>query len=74
MFSQVVVYLALRRNRSVDRGEVIIQTVKNMSYGHRSFAIAGPGSRNSLPVDLRRSSSFTELKSKLKTHLFRGAY
>ena len=44
-----------------------------MSYGRRSFAIAGPSFWNSLPVDLRHSSSLTEFKSKLKTHLFRGA-
>ena len=65
---------ALRRNRSADQGELIIQTVKNMSYGRRSFAIAGPSFWNSLPVDIRRSSSLTEFKSKLKTHLFRRVY
>ena len=33
---------ALRRNRSADRGDLIIQTVKNTSYGRRSSAIAEP--------------------------------
>ena len=74
MFTPVAANPALRRNRSADRGDHIIQTVKNMSYGRRSFARAGPSFWNSLPVDLRRSSSLTEFKSKLKTHLFRGAY
>ena len=74
MFTPVAANTALRRNRSADRGDLIIQTVKNMSYGRRSFAIAGPSFWNSLPVDLRRRSSLTQFKSKLMTHLFRGAY
>ena len=44
MFTPVAANLALHRNRSADRGDLIIQTVKNMSYGRRSFAIAGPSS------------------------------
>ena len=72
MFTPVSANPAMRRNRSADRGDLIIQTVKNVSYGRRSFAIAGRSFWNSLPVDLRRSSSLTEFKSKLKTHLFRG--
>ena len=39
MFNPVAANPALRRNRSMD-GDLIIQTVKNMSYGRRSFAIA----------------------------------
>ena len=74
MFTPVAANPALRRNRSADREDLIIQTVKNMTYGHRSFAIAGPSLWNSLPIELRRSSSSTEFKSKLKTHLFRRAY
>ena len=58
-------YVCICCNRSADRGDLINQTVKNMSYGHRSFAIAGPSFWSSLPVDLRHSSSFTEFKSKL---------
>ena len=74
MFTPIAANPALRRNRSADRGDLIIQTVKNMSYGRRSFAISGTSFWNSLPVDLRRSSSLTEFKSKLNTHLFGGAY
>ena len=33
---------ALRRNRSADRGDLVVPRVKNTSYGHRSFAIAAP--------------------------------
>ena len=60
MYNPVVVNPTLSRNQSTDRGDIIIQTVKNTSYGtaHRSsFAV-----------------SLTEFKSQLKTHLFRGAY
>ena len=74
MFTPVAANPTLRRNRSADRGDLNIQTVKNMSYGRRSFATAGPSFWNSLPVDHRRSSSLTKFKYKLKTHLYRGAY
>ena len=42
MFTPVVANPALHRNQSADQGDLIIQTVKNMIYGCRSFAIAGP--------------------------------
>ena len=74
IFTPIVANPALRRNRSADRGDLIIKILKNMSYDRRSFAMAGPSCWNSLPVDLRRSSSLTERKSKLKTRLFRGTY
>ena len=56
MFTAVAANPVLRRNRSADRRDLIIRTVKNMSYGRRNFAIAGPSFWNSLPVDVRRSS------------------
>ena len=67
MFTPVAVNPALRRNRSADQGDLVIKTVKNMSYDRRSFAIAGPSFWNSLHVDLRRCSSLTEFKSKLRS-------
>ena len=42
MLTPVAANPALRRNRSADLGNLIIYTVKSMSYGRRSFAIAGP--------------------------------
>ena len=63
MFTLVAANPALRRNRSADRGDLIIRTVKNMSYDRRSFTIAGPSFWNSLSADLRRSSSLNEFKS-----------
>ena len=60
MFTSVAANPALRRNRSADREDLIIQIVKKMSYGRRSFTIAEPSSWHSLAVDLRRSSLLTE--------------
>ena len=60
MFTPVAANLILHQNWSADLGNLSIQTVKNMSYGYHSFAIAGPSFWNSLLVDLHRSSSLTE--------------
>ena len=72
MFTSVVANPELHCNPSADRGDLIIQTVKNMSYDRRSFAIAGPSFWNSLPVDLRRSSSLTEFKNKVRLIYLEG--
>ena len=69
MFTPVTANPAVSRNRSADRGDLIIQVVNSMSYGHRSFAIARPSFWNSLPVDLGRSLSLTEFKSMLKSFI-----
>ena len=74
MFVPISSNLALRQNRSTDRGDLIIQKVKTISYRRRSFAIAGPSFWNSLPMHLRSSPSLTEFKTNLKTYLFREAY
>ena len=42
MFVPVSSNPAQRRSRSADRGNLFIQKMKNISYGRRSFAIAGP--------------------------------
>ena len=73
MFIPVAANPELCRNRSADRGDLIIQIVKNMSYGHRSFAIVRTSFCNSLSVDLHCSSLLTEFKSKLKI-FFNGSY
>lgn len=43
---------------------------KRKSHGFRSFAIYGPQLWNSLPLDIRHSSSSDTFKAKLKTYLF----
>ena len=43
---------------------------KTKFYGDRSFCVASPNLWNSLPLDIRLSSSVNIFKSKLKTYLF----
>ena len=57
MLVPVAVNLALRRNRSADRGDLTVPRAKNTSYSDRSFAIAAPMLWNSFPVELHCSSS-----------------
>ena len=49
-------------------------TTKNITYRRRSFAVAGPTLWNSLPFEIRSSSSLPMFRSRLKTFLFREAY
>ena len=39
-------------------------------YGDRSFAVAGPRLWNSLPISLRKISSYGQFRRYLKNHLF----
>ena len=59
MLMPVAVNLALRRNRSADRGDLTMPRAENTSYSDRSFAIAAPMMWNNFPVELRCSSSMT---------------
>ena len=47
---------------------------KLKSFRYRSFSCQGPVVWNSLPTDLKLSSSLASFKSKLKTHLFKKSY
>lgn len=47
---------------------------RTRSYGDRMFSFQAPEIWNSLPSDLRYSTSICAFKSKLKTHLFRCAF
>ena len=47
---------------------------KLKSFGYRSFSYQGPVVRNSLPTDLKLSSSLSSFKFRLKTHLFKKSY
>ena len=47
---------------------------KLKSFGYRSFSYQGPVVWNSLPIDLKLSSSLSSFKSRLKTHLFKKSY
>ena len=65
---------ALCRNRSADHGDLVVPRVKNTSYGNHSFSIAAPRLWNTLPCELRSSSSATTFPTNLKTYLFKTAY
>jgi len=56
--------------RSANSGALVVPRTRT-TIGRRNFAVAGPATWNSLPVDLRISSlSRDTFAKKLKTHLF----
>ena len=44
------------------------------SYGKRAFSVAAPSLWNSLPMELKTSTSIDIFKKKLKTYLFKHSY
>ena len=52
--------------------QVLRQTVPRTHnrFGDRSFAVAGPGLWNSLPISLRQISHYGQFRRYLKNHLF----
>ena len=44
------------------------------SYGKRAFSVAAPRLWNSLPMELKTSTSIDIFKKKLKTYLFKHSY
>jgi len=55
--------------RSADRGDLIVPRAAT-KFGDRAFAISGPLMWNSLPMTVRNSSTLSNFKSALKSHLF----
>jgi len=52
-----------RRNlRSAGQGDLLVSRTKTVSFGHRSFAVAGPSTWNSLPTALKDPDSWTILQ------------
>ena len=45
-----------------------------VNYGDRRFAVCAPRLWNSLPLQIRNSTTIRHFKSQLKTHLFKHAY
>jgi hypothetical protein len=56
--------------RSADTRILCVPRTRTSTYGPRAFAVAGPTTWNSLPVNLRLSDSFPDFRRKLKTYLF----
>ena len=62
------------RLRSAHRGNLCVPSTRT-EFGKRSFRVAAPRTRNSLPLHLRSSTiSRQQFQSGLKTHLFKRAY
>ena len=69
-------YIPSRNLRSDSAHRVVPYPVRSTkkNYGDRAFSVAGPLIWNSLPLSVRSSSSLTQFRSRLKTHLFHDAY
>ena len=67
-------YMPTRSLRSSSKKLFTTATYKNITYGGRAFSNAAPKLWNSLPLDIRESTSLETFKRKLKTHLFSRAY
>lgn len=48
------------------------QRSRLVTYGDRSFGVAGPKLWNNLPLQIRKSSSIQSFKKELKSHLFKN--
>jgi hypothetical protein len=67
-------YEPTRTLRSSSSQSLCVPKSKLKNYGDRAFAVAAPKLWNSLPGDLRSSSSLDSFKAALKTFLFKAAY
>ena len=67
-------YVPRRSLRSSSKLKLTEPTFHLKSYGFRSFSICAPRLWNSIPFEIRSSSSIDNFKSKLKTHLFKQAF
>ena len=72
--SVLCTYQPSRTLRSSSEKLLKIPRVTLKSAGERSFRFAAPTAWNSLPNSLRNSSSISQFKSQLKTHLFCQAF
>ena len=72
--SRLDIYQPSRSLRSSNDRLLRVPRWKLKSFGYRSFSYQGPVVWNSLPIDLKLSSSLSSFKSRLKTHLFKKSY
>jgi hypothetical protein len=71
----ISVYHPNRSLRSASEIRLVVPKIRLKSYGGRSFQFSAPCLWNQLPKDLRNTEiSVDVFKSRLKTHLFEGAY
>ena len=72
--SRLDIYQTSRSLRSSNDRLLRVPCWNLKSFGYRSFSYQGPVVWNSLPTDLKLSSSLSSFKSRLKTHLFKKSY
>ena len=63
-----------RSSRSDDAALLYIPKSRTVSYGDRSFRVAGPRVWNSLPIDHRKATDLKSFKRGLKTPHFETHY
>ena len=62
-------YKPARNLRSATKAKLVVPKVKH-KYGERRFSYAAPSLWNSLPINIRTSTSLCTFKRSLKTYLF----
>ena len=67
-------YIPTRYLRSSSKNLLRIPKSNLKSYGERSFQVAAPKLWNTLPEDIKISTSFNDFKVKIKTLLFEQAF
>ena len=60
--------------RSASSADVVVPSTRHSTIGDRAFAVAGPRTWNSLPSDIRTSTSFNTFKKHLKSYLFKLSF
>ena len=70
----LVASTARRRLRSVSSADRVVPSTRHSPIGDRAFAVAGPRAWNSLPSDIRTSTSFDTFKKHLKSYLFQLSF
>ena len=63
-----------RKLRSSSQHLLATPKARLKTYGERAFAVAAPRLWNSIPLELRSSSSIDIFKQHLKTYLFKQAF
>ena len=67
-------YIPTRTLRSQDANMLVVPRMRLKTVGQRTFGYAAPVLWNKLPERLRQSTSLSDFKCGLKTHLFGVAY
>jgi len=67
----IIDYTPSRKLRSASKCLLEVPKYNLKSYGKRAFSVAAPTLWNSIPIDIKTSTSIDIFKKKLKTYLFK---